>query len=237
MEVHNNSGLDAVIQGRLGDQAKMARLEEPAKMARLEDQAKTAQAAPSVGGGHDPTDMGAEVVCTRMGGFFNRNYKCTRIWKKGACKFRDGRVSCSPPDVQDFAGFCQLIKGNVFCSRISPAHCETVDGRTKCSPPTTQQWLYKCDSGTCRLIPLVTKVKGNIERLEDKAAASGDVIQGKIGTNDQAEKAMQGILSKRADGYCTEGTICGSPVYGRPLWIWVLAVFVILLGLKAIDDS
>jgi len=221
MEVHHSSVLDAAIQ-RL-QQRPMGRTEEPATMARIEDRAVAAQEAPSVDGGHDPTDMGVEAVCTRTGGYFSRNYKCTRIWNKGGCKGnKDGGVSCSPPDVQDFAGVCKLIKGNVFCSRIAH-HCETHDGRTKCGPPTTQQWVYKCGTGTCRLIPLV------------EAAAHG--FQVNIGTNDQAEKAVQGVLSKRADGYCTEGTICGSPVYGRPLWIWFLAVFVILLGLKAIDDS
>jgi hypothetical protein len=34
-------------------------------------------------------------------------------------------------------------------------------------------------------------------------------------------------------GFCEEGSVCATPVYGRPAWFWVLLVIVILLASAA----
>ena len=210
------------VQARLEDPVKMARLEDKmdqAKMGRLEDQVKMGPAS--------PYDMGDRVKCATTGPAV---HYCERFWDK------------YPGQGQKFDGVCRTIKGNIICTRFEKKCTRKWYGAQKCFP-IPRYWAYRCSpEGPCRLVPL--DVKGDV--IQGKIGTKeGDVIQGKIGieaagnigTNDQAEKFKQAILGAKRDGYCAEGTICGSPVYGRPLWIWVLAVFVILLGLKAIDDS
>lgn len=38
-------------------------------------------------------------------------------------------------------------------------------------------------------------------------------------------------------GFCEEGSVCATPVYGRPVWFWILLVIVILLASAAFKKS
>lgn len=53
---------------------------------------------------------------------------------------------------------------------------------------------------------------------EEGVKGAGDVLMGNI-----------------ASGYCAEGSVCGTPMYGRPLWIWILALLVIILALQGLQ--
>jgi hypothetical protein len=39
------------------------------------------------------------------------------------------------------------------------------------------------------------------------------------------------------EGYCAEGSMCGAPVLGRPLWVWLLALFVILIAIYGLKHN
>jgi len=39
-----------------------------------------------------------------------------------------------------------------------------------------------------------------------------------------------------AEGYCAEGSVCGTPMYGRPLGVWILALLVIILALQGLQE-
>lgn len=56
--------------------------------------------------------------------------------------------------------------------------------------------------------------------------SGGDVLMGSI---------TKTLGVKTAEGYCAEGSVCGTPIYGRPLWIWILALLVILLALQGLQ--
>jgi hypothetical protein len=53
---------------------------------------------------------------------------------------------------------------------------------------------------------------------EEGVKGAGDVIMGNI-----------------ASVYCAEGSVCGTPMYGRPLWVWILALLVIILALQGLQ--
>jgi hypothetical protein len=59
---------------------------------------------------------------------------------------------------------------------------------------------------------------------------------GQSNVDQKANTEVGEVAMKTATmGYCAEGSVCGAPVLGRPLWVWLLALFVILIavyGLK-----
>jgi hypothetical protein len=129
--------------------------------------------------------------------------------------------------------------------------CETVDGVIKCTKTVTGVKGGEAGNVVSGEIGVKGGEAGNVVSGEIgvKGGEAGNVVSGEIGVKGgdgedkqkmmEAQKQIHDIFKNMRSirqGYCPEGSVCGAPVYGRPLWIWVLAVFVILLALKAVDD-
>jgi len=73
-----------------------------------------------------------------------------------------------------------------------------------------------------------------------KEGVKGMGMYGTIGGVGTETAFKEGVISakigKVAEGYCAEGSVCGTPMYGRPLWVWILALLVILLALQGLQD-
>jgi len=69
---------------------------------------------------------------------------------------------------------------------------------------------------------------------------SEQMMYGTIGGMGTETAFKEGVISGKignvASGYCAEGSVCGTPIYGRPLWVWILALLVILLALQGLQD-
>lgn len=44
-------------------------------------------------------------------------------------------------------------------------------------------------------------------------------------------------VEKRAEGFCPEGAMCSAPVYGRPVWVWILMLVVLVLAMYGLQDA
>ena len=53
----------------------------------------------------------------------------------------------------------------------------------------------------------------------------------------QQHDELTARLQAGAEGYCAEGSMCGAPVLGRPLWVWLLAIFVILIAIYGLKHN
>jgi hypothetical protein len=46
-----------------------------------------------------------------------------------------------------------------------------------------------------------------------------------------------GRIEQGVSSFCSEGSACAAPVYGKPAWTWGLAALVILLAAWGVDDA
>lgn len=65
--------------------------------------------------------------------------------------------------------------------------------------------------------------------LTKKVPKTKDILKNILKQNEGAVKT--------AEGYCAEGSMCGAPVLGRPLWVWLLAIFVILIAIYGLKHN
>jgi hypothetical protein len=198
-----------------------AAAQDQVKMAPAQDLVKMAPAS--------PYDMGDSVKCVGEKRFGLDAITCVRFWAK------------YPDQGQKFDGVCKRLKGTIICGRLEKKCTKTWYGGRKCLQ-VGRSWVYRCSpEGPCRLVPIQGEI--GVTEIQGKIGVTENAVQGKIGVTENAVQGKIGVAAQEAilganktAGYCAEGTICGAPVYDRPLWVWVLAVFVILLALKAIDD-
>jgi hypothetical protein len=72
-----------------------------------------------------------------------------------------------------------------------------------------------------------------VSDLTKKVPKTTDILK-KMFT--QKVGVTEGAL-KTVEGYCAEGSMCGAPVLGRPLWVWLLALFVILIAIYGLKHN
>jgi len=65
----------------------------------------------------------------------------------------------------------------------------------------------------------------------------GDVMIGGSFVDKSAAQDAAKDAIKTVQGFCSEGSACAAPVYGRPAWTWILAATVILLAAWGVDDA
>ena len=121
--------------------------------------------------------------------------------------------------------------------------CKTVNGITTC----TKILATEIQSG---ITPGMPEGKKMLDEECRASATGGKECRGKTGewvavnqeTREEVKGAMDVLtesvgskIGKVASGYCAEGSVCGTPMYGRPLWVWILALLVILLALQGLQ--
>jgi hypothetical protein len=114
--------------------------------------------------------------------------------------------------------------------------CKTVEGVTTCTKIVSSEFT-----------PGMKEGEKMIDQECRASASGGKECRGKTGewvaVNQEVKGAMDVLtesvgakIGKVASGYCAEGSVCGTPMYGRPLWVWILALLVILLALQGLQD-
>jgi hypothetical protein len=106
-----------------------------------------------------------------------------------------------------------------------------------CGNPTTDfdknpcliRYVNKRDSGrvALKLDPIVSDLTKKVPKTQDILKK---MFAQKVGG------VTEGAL-KTVEGYCAEGSMCGAPVLGRPLWVWLLALFVILIAIYGLKHN
>ena len=113
----------------------------------------------------------------------------------------------------------------------------TDDGITQlCGNPTTD-----FDKNLCLIRYVNMRASGRValkldpidSDLTKKVPKANDILKNILKQN----AALVSKLNTGAEGYCAEGSMCGAPVLGRPLWVWLLAIFVILIAIYGLKHN
>ena len=82
------------------------------------------------------------------------------------------------------------------------------------------------------------KLKGSTQATAQEAVKGATIGGVGVATVQEAVKGstISGTIGGVgvASGYCSEGSLCGTPMYGRPLWVWILILLVIFLALQGL---
>lgn len=147
-----------------------------------------------------------------------------------SCKTVDGATTCTKIVSSEFQGG--------FTPGFAPGMSEDA-GDAKTRAITECKRMYPADTMAAEQCFQKMMTQMNVKKV-DQVGIETDmkemVVQEKT-----ADKLIGGFtesvgakIGKVAEGYCAEGSVCGAPMYGRPLWIWILALLVILLALQGL---
>jgi len=117
----------------------------------------------------------------------------------------------------------------------------TDDGiKQLCGNPTTD-----FDKNECLIRYVNMRAAGRIalkldpidSDLTKKVPTTKDLLKKLLKNNMKATNGVTEVAVKTAEGYCSEGSVCGAPILGRPLWVWLLALFVILIAVYGLKHN
>lgn len=118
---------------------------------------------------------------------------------------------------------CKTVNGITSCTKILATEIHELAPPPGFAPGMQEECRTSASGGRECRGKTGEWVTVNQERREE--VKGSDVLSESVGAK----------IGKMASGYCAEGSVCGTPMYGRPLWVWILALLVILLALQGIQ--
>lgn len=218
-----------------------------------------------MGGSHSTQTIGSSVATVASIGFDPEKMKDQDIKVHCATQFGGDPVQTAAciDGIVKMRGqeSCKTVEGVTTCTKITsseftPGMKEGVKGATQAQPayevgmkeggagdPIVDECKRMFPGDPTALEPCVASMydckktvtdpsylkpcfeKSMMKFKNEVGVKGGDVFTESIGAK----------IGKVASGYCAEGSVCGTPMYGRPLWIWILALLVIILALQGLQ--
>ena len=117
--------------------------------------------------------------------------------------------------------------------------CETYEGITKCTKIQSSEFTPGFSKAVKEGLKPGTEMtfKEGLKPGTEMTFKEGVKSDGGQVFTESAGKKMSGTIGGQfaAEGYCAEGSVCGTPMYGRPLGVWILALLVIILALQGLQ--
>lgn len=189
--------------------------------------------------GFDPKKMDDKEIklhcATKFGGDPVQTAACidgiVKMRGQESCKTVDGVTQCTKIVSAEFNGG--------FTPGFAPGlRDEAGDPKTRIVNECTR--MYPNDPTAVEQCFQKLMAQMNVKKvgIVEKAGVSteGKMMFGTLGGGEVFTESIGAKIGKVAEGYCAEGSVCGTPMYGHPLWVWVLALVVILLALQGLKD-
>ena len=149
---------------------------------------------------------------------------------------KDIRVHCATKFGGDPVQTAACIDGIV--KMRGQEKCETYEGITKCTKIQSSEFEGGFTPGSRKdeVIQRFGFSKAVKEGL--KPGTEMTFKEGVKSDGGQVFTESAGTIGGQfaAEGYCAEGSVCGTPMYGRPLGVWILALLVIILALQGLQE-